>query len=394
MSNGRLKDVSFFFAGLGILIFSVAALIWVLKSTAPGPRSTEVSSYPIARTEYQIGSGEFHGEGSFPPIMGERIEKALRQAMNDPAVIDELQKEIEKFVQSEEFQEQLRESLEKQREPSFDGQGPDLVALDKIKFPENKTKDALKKYIRDILDISKNQNTFSPNDPQVSLLAKVGEENIDLLIEASVKAPWERYHVTQAIIRLASPRSKQKIIDALPGNYELIKAVVRNGWEAEVKDLLVEELKKKSYFPGDKYIPEEWVTAVAEFKDPSTYDALINHFVNGGSRYPTYEIIKDLPGIKLDTHVQEAWENSLNSHEWERVGMAIVAVEYGQKEALQVLIDNLNSPQFEYYSSKMRYAIIKHTEAWGSNSDLIEWYKSNKGNLVFDKKNRKFRKKT
>jgi len=101
MSNSRLKDVSFFFAGLGILVFSVAAIIWVLKSTALGPRSAEVSSYPIAGTEYQIGSGEFPGKGSFPPMMGKRIEKALSQAMSDPAVIDELQKEIEKFVQSE-----------------------------------------------------------------------------------------------------------------------------------------------------------------------------------------------------------------------------------------------------------------------------------------------------
>jgi len=272
--------------------------------------------------------------------------------------------------------------------------GPDLAELGKIKFPSNPTKEALKSYIREILDISSNLTSYSSDDPQVDLLAEVGEENIDLLIHYSLTNPGEDFYLNYAIDQIATPKSKSKILDALPFNRDLISVVVRYEWEAEVKEILVEALLMTvSDISGGNYLPRQWIKAVAGFKDPTTYDALIFYFVNGSNRSATYEIIKDLPGIDLDAHVIEAWEKALLSHEWERISFAPIAIGYGRMDALEILIDHLNDPSYSRERGKMWAAIIKHTEAKGSNDDLIEWYNENKDNLIFDKKSKKFMKK-
>lgn len=224
------------------------------------------------------------------------------------------------------------------------------------------------------------------------MLTEVGEENIDLLIAASYPGCLDRYHLTQATIQLASPRSKDAILNALRSDPHLIAVVLKYGWEEDAKEVLLHRLRER--YPFSTYLPEGWVRAVAQFKAPSAYDALINHFVHGQDRYVTYTIIKDLPGIELDAHVAEAWEMARRSNDWERVRFAIVAIGYGMKDALALLIANLDESRFVDFSSSMRTAISRHTAAQGTNAQLVEWYEANKDNLTFDKETRKFRKKT
>ena len=61
---------------------------------------------------------------------------------------------------------------------------PNLKALQKIKLPENPTEDQVQEYIDSIIMASEGQNRWSPRDPQVRMLAKLGRERLKLLIDA------------------------------------------------------------------------------------------------------------------------------------------------------------------------------------------------------------------
>ena len=130
---------------------------------------------------------------------------------------------------------------------------------------------------------------------------------------------------------------------------------------------------------------------MASFEDPETYDALLHYFVHGSNRLSTYDAIHDLAGIEIAKHIPEAWRKARTSHQWERVGAAIVAVEYGEADALAELIAHLDSRVFEYYADRIRRKILEHTIASGSNEDLSQWYETNKNSLVFDERTKKFK---
>ena len=232
---------------------------------------------------------------------------------------------------------------------------------------------------------------FTPDDPQVTLLAEVGEENIELLIDAATQSRWNNFHTTQAIIRLATAKSKTLVVNALPKNHDLIEAVVRNGWEDDVRETLVSELLAVGPSGYANYLPEVWIYAVARFGDPETYDALLHYFVHGSNRLSTYDAIRRLPGINIAEHVPEAWQQTRNSHDWERVGMAIVAVAYGEKEALAELFDSLSASDYDYYKGRILRTILEHTTAKGSNEALSDWYEANKHALEFDEQTKKFK---
>ncbi len=264
--------------------------------------------------------------------------------------------------------------------------GPDLMSLGNIVFPENPTRENLKIYVYSIIEATADQNTFSSDDPQIRLLEKVGEENIDILINAASDLHRYNYYLNEAINHLASDKSKDLILAALPQNPELIKTVVNYGWELEVKELLVERLRDSS-----SYLPDEWIKAVAGFQDPSTYENLIYHFINAHNRYRTYKIIKDLPGINLNEAVIKAWEKAKYNGDWERVTMAGVAIKYGRKDALEILIMNVDSSKFDYYRQDLDQSLIQHTELAGTIPEIKKWYNENKDNLYFDEQARKFK---
>ncbi len=179
----------------------------------------------------------------------------------------------------------------------------DLVKLNAIKFPTDTSKESLRNYVFQVLSASKEQNRWSPKDPQVELLTKIGEENIDILIDfAKYKATWTRFYRKHAVHKLATERSRKIITDAISENRYLIKTILKNGWQGDVKEILIRDIENRV-----ENLPKEWLKAASSFRDRSTYKALIGYFINCNYKYRTYEIIKDLPGIELQKPIIMAW---------------------------------------------------------------------------------------
>ena len=60
----------------------------------------------------------------------------------------------------------------------FQERKADPEALSKITLPANPTKEQAREYVRKIMVASQNQNSFSSDDPQVSMLEQVGPDNL------------------------------------------------------------------------------------------------------------------------------------------------------------------------------------------------------------------------
>lgn len=270
----------------------------------------------------------------------------------------------------------------------FQSQGPDREALQKITLPENPTKEQVRAYVLDIATASMGQNSYSDSDPQVALLARVGEDNLDVLIEAADGNGMSDYHIMRAINRLATERSKDLVLKNLADHKGMAGVVLRRGWAADARQTLLDGLR-------GEYVPCEWITALASLQDTNTYPALLEFLEKGQNRSQTYDSIQHLPGIDLAPSVARAWERARFGHRWEANGMALIALRYGHTNALESLMRTLQLPSAQensYETTRTLDALWEYTEAAGSPDELKAWYDANKTNIVFDAATKKFKK--
>ena len=267
---------------------------------------------------------------------------------------------------------------------AFRGNRADPAVLAKIVLPPNPTKAQITDYINKILTASKNQNSFSNQDIQVEMLAKVGEDNLDLLI-AALPRDSHKFHTIYTIKQLASAKSKAAILKYLDRYPDLVDAVVINGWEKDAREILLAKLNTRP-----QYLPTNWIQAVKNLKDPKAYPGMIEYFIYGTNKSFTYEQIKNLSGINLNGAVADAWDMARMDQDWGKFSMAIIAVRYGHLDALETLIDNQKN-QNQYLRGNIRQAILNNSDASGSAEEITRWFQKNKADLVFDPITRKFK---
>jgi len=279
--------------------------------------------------------------------------------------------------------------------PQFQPRGPDEEALAKITLPENPTKEQVRKYVQDISNASRKQNSFSDRDPQVEMLMKVGPANLDVLLDSLSHSQGFNFgfgmmhmYIMAAVKALAGNEHKEMILKHLAQERELSEIVLEKGWSEDAKSILTDALRERA-----TRLPREWIEAVASFKDPATYDSLKWYLANGDSPSMTYEAIKDLPGIELSQEVAECWERVKNEEQpWETQQMAAIAMEYGHLDALEKEVELLSNDEVSHFGPNLqpRRLIARYTEAHGTPDEIRKWYEENKGRLVFDKAARKF----
>ena len=275
---------------------------------------------------------------------------------------------------------------------SHSSRGQQSEKIAEIGFPGEPTEENLRNYINEILVASLGVTYRSSSDPQVSMLALVGADNLQLLVNAMGEGAHSSaggYYLNYAIKRLAEDRHKEMILQALPTKQCLVSVVLQKGWEEDAKDTLITELKGAN----GAYLPTDWVKAVAALQDPETYDALGEYFSKASNASYIYKSIHMLPGIQLNDAVGKAWENAKESTHYYTVGsMAAIAISYGHQDAIEELIDLMKDPPKNMSSSlNPRLSLIMHLGVKGSNEEIIAWYETNKDNLVFDSETKKFK---
>ena len=97
--------------------------------------------------------------------------------------------------------------------------------------------------------------------------------------------------------------------------------------------------------------------------------------------------IEDLPAA-----VAEAWEKSKYEQGYNRISMAVIALQYGHLDALEALVESLASegPDSYWMIQEARPAVLQYTGFKGSNKELKSWFEANRSVLKFDSEKKKF----
>lgn len=258
---------------------------------------------------------------------------------------------------------------------------PDMDMLLRVSLPDNPSKQEVVNYVNLIFTLSRNQRTYLSSDPQVGMLAQIGHEHLDVLLNASKPGvQWSKYGI-EAITILANESDKQLIIDNVQRNYELSKVVYAKKWCADAKEVLHQLVKRST-----GYLPTEALMCLAQAEDPKTYPALISFLVNGWNSHSTYNAIKTLPGIDLREALPRAWEKS-RPNRYQIGYLTPDALELGYLPAFHFLFETIDNnygvPETIYNS----YALIKRftdLPGYTTKKGLKEWYAAHKNQIYFD----------
>jgi hypothetical protein len=262
----------------------------------------------------------------------------------------------------------------------------DRKDLEKIKFPQNPTKENLKAYVFTILEVSKNQNNFSPDDFQVEMFKKLGGEDLDVLINLLDYTPNSRSYLMHAIKAMATEQHKELILKEVAQQEELLSIINKYGWQSGIKDLIIDKLER------GKFARVGWAHAAAHLKDPEINPSLVKYFERADSPADVYHVISHVPEIQLsEEQIVNAWERVRFGGLTEATDMARIAINYGRIDALDLLIQNLDSPNLHHTDKKkMLESVYKSTGMSGSAEGLKQWYGQSKGRLIFDSVTRRF----
>jgi len=257
--------------------------------------------------------------------------------------------------------------------------------LKKIKLPPNATKKQTEKYIDEILATSKTQNAFSNNDIQAGMLGKIDHKYLPSLISKMTNnnGPWN-FHISLAIVSLVKETDKKLILKMLYYHPKLIDAVVKFGWEEDVRDIIFDKIKISSS------LPTNWLVCAGQLAKPKDYDTLIGFFIRSYNRGHMYNNIKDLPGIKLDNAVAEIWRANKNDPTgWSKKQCALIAADFGYVDALEAVIE-LRNDRNRYFHRIAYDKMYSLTGQRASYAGLKKWFAANKDKLFFDKKTKRY----
>lgn len=240
--------------------------------------------------------------------------------------------------------------------------------------------------------LSVGQNSWGSSDRQVLLLSKIGRQHPSVLIDA-MQMNGLRHYVEYAIPTVDWTKHQDLVLRNLAEAPELVTVVIRRGWLDEAAPTLVDELSHR------QRLPIEWVRAAATVATPDERGALVNYFVQSDSWQidEVYQILRRAEGVDLDGAVERAWEQRRFDDADERVAVAAIAINHGHADALAELVEALPDDQaeqhphhFMMHKQTPRTAILRATEARGTNDELRGWYESHRDHLVFDARKKKW----
>jgi hypothetical protein len=260
-----------------------------------------------------------------------------------------------------------------------------------LQLPENPSRSDVWKYILRIVG-TEGKDSMGDNDPEITLLTKVGPANADLLFMALYNQSRSHYYLIEAINKmdLSGTPFKGMLLRMLPANEGLINSVIKNHWEADAKGILVEKIAWGN--ETGNFFYEKWIKALASLHDPSTYPLLLsytkNHLKRNNYDHPLDDI-RELPGRLISTMVGEIWQEYRGKkNEGDFIG---TAASWGVTSALERAAEILNTPSNgskEQQSLRNRAKdAIRNTTACPDqllDTELAAWYTANTSSLTFD----------
>ena len=299
-------------------------------------------------------------------------------------------------------------------QPGFGGPNrrADAGKLKAIDLPQNPTRAQAKAFVDEIFDVSRRQNVFSSDDPQIDLLARVGRDHLDVLFEAAEDGDGfgsgRDMYLPLAIKRLVGPGDADRVIAALPQMPALAGIVAENGWAVQAKPQLLELLGE-----GDgaaehgllgrllglhghahgSYLDDSVYSAIIATNDADFVPPLIERVRAGQQSSEAYAAAEALgaKGEPLEAAVREAWdrlqENQLDN--WERDRFAIIAAGHGHRSALEALVQQARDGD-AWNRDRATTALRELVTVRPLGAPDFEWLDDATRVLVFDKATRRW----
>jgi len=254
---------------------------------------------------------------------------------------------------------------------------------EQLRLPSGADRDAVRMYLRQVAEAARASDDPADSEWIAAYLEPVGHNYLDLLL-LNRADPYIGRACLRCIERMATDEDKSLILGSLEMDYDLASVVRLRQWTQEAKPILVKRLAEHP-----DYLPAEWLEAVADLRDPATYEDLKWYFAYGTDPGITYEAIQRIPGLVLPPAlIQKAWLRSGNR--W-RTRMVVVLLDYGMVEGLEFAADFLSKPWIpEDYRLSPRDLMLTYTDQRGSDEELRAWFQANKQRLQFDARTRKF----
>jgi hypothetical protein len=221
--------------------------------------------------------------------------------------------------------------------------------------------------------------------------------------QATLRAPGET--LVPVIERLATAADRPRILAALEHRPDLIWVVLTHGWEREARPLVTRRLGNHPAEATEAvYLNPGWLEAAVRLRDPQTFEDLKWWLIYGWGKANTYALLRRVPDLNLNAPtVTAAWRRVVaeagglaqaleipNRDEAPR--FAALAARRGNRDALGFLFRVLRGwrGQDNVNAEELRFALVRLTQARGADADMLRWYSTNRGRLVFDRTTRQF----
>lgn len=265
-------------------------------------------------------------------------------------------------------------------------------ALDKIRLPENPTREQVKTYILEMQRSDIGPFPSSILEKMTDMYCAVGSENIDLLLEVAPALSWTRYRVLTAVNELVREQDRDLIISHLEEQPGLLTIVRQRHWEKAAKSTIVAAVRKH---PAQ--LQSSWLEALVSLQDKSLYPDIAYAYMISWDKYNYLEILKKLPDFNLQSAVDQGWDyhrKRLRIQSWAQLDdywMAMIAARYGHRDALDYLFKVLAAKSFIISSTPSALeAIQQAADVQGTEEQVADWYQKNGSQLSFDVTRQKF----
>ncbi|MCM8533145.1 MAG: hypothetical protein NE330_18400 [Lentisphaeraceae bacterium] len=261
--------------------------------------------------------------------------------------------------------------------------GANKAALLAIQEPRVWNEQSVKNYLNEISIASANQTSYGSEDYQVFLIKKIPMEYAEVLIK-SQDFKIDSY-IKYSLPDMVRDQDKALVIKNLYDFTEFAKAVLtRPTWHTSAWPIMMKALKNK------EYVDHELLQYVASKDRPDGNKALLSYFEMHGSQF-NLDLLKQTSLRENDfkKSVQRMWKKNKSGDSYKRNSAALVAVQYGESEALQVLMKILKNP-----NGADSYTLRKSKELFGNlldtNDDALTWYEANRRKIRFDERTKKY----
>ena len=265
------------------------------------------------------------------------------------------------------------------------------------KLPENPSREDAEQYVQQ-LDATLVFSMYDGaswaldgrKDPETALYAEIGSEYLDLLIpkNSEMRNRISNNYKIWALEKLAQPEHKQLILSHLKREPNLVQVIMKFDWEKDAKDTLITELQYRTN------LPREWIEAVTNLNDPDTYPPLITYFTHCYDKTWVYGHIKNLPGIDLDSAVNQIWDVAKyeDPSKMECNSVIRMAMEHGKVDALYLAGQALKNGNdiVSWHINDIRKAIKIHVGKFETDDAFRKWVSDNQDNILFDLETKMF----